>query len=109
MPRIQKGGGDGDILAAFLIITVGSIIVILSYGLFYALPKRIQRHHHRKKLGMTRAEYDAAYPKKHSLRKSLRGVKNVAGQVAVGTPDQYNVYVRERRPSGGTHHHHYYK
>jgi hypothetical protein len=109
MKRIQKGGGDGDILAAFLIITVGAVIVILTYGLFYALPKRIQRHHHRKKLGMTRDEYDAAYPKRRSLRKTLTKVKDVAGQVAVGTPDQYNVYVRERRPAEGTHHHHYYK
>ena len=101
MPRIQKGGGDPDIVAAFLIITVGSVIVILTYGLFYALPKRIQRHHHRKKLGMSRDEYNAAYPNRRSLRKALRGVKNAAGQAAVGTPNHYRVY-------GGRVHHHYY-
>jgi hypothetical protein len=106
MARIQKGGG-GDILGAFLIITVGSIIVLLTFGLFYALPKRIQRHHQRKKLGMSKAEYDVAYPKKHSLRKTLTNVKDAAGKVAVGTPDQYNVYVRERRPSGDTHYHYH--
>ena len=54
------------ILMIIPIMLVVSIIHFIVKLLFTRLPKRIKRHRERKKLGMSRDEYNLKYPKQKS-------------------------------------------